>query len=167
MSWAWQRLVATGGADLSVGGALSVGGIGATTHRYGMQTDNVRELDVVTGDGEILTCSPEMNSDLFNSVRAGLGQFGIITSATLALVPAPDRARMYVPSYPDLESLSPSRSCLRIGRSISVRVALDPQKRSTASIRHIVSRPATRCSNVPRPEIWRVSHRCSGRPRGD
>ena len=35
--------------ELSVGGTLVVGGIGGTTSQYGMQSDNVLELDVVTG----------------------------------------------------------------------------------------------------------------------
>ena len=37
--------------ELSVGGTLVVGGVGGTTSRYGMQSDNVLELDVVTGKG--------------------------------------------------------------------------------------------------------------------
>jgi FAD/FMN-containing dehydrogenase len=40
--------VLTNYLDLSVGGTLSVGGIGGTSHRYGLQTDNVLELEVVT-----------------------------------------------------------------------------------------------------------------------
>lgn len=98
--------VLTNYLDLSVGGTLTVGGIGGTTHRYGLQTDHVLELEVVTGDGRRLTCSPSERADLFNAVRAGLGQFGIITRASLALVPAPDRARRYTLAYADLSSLA-------------------------------------------------------------
>src|SRR5262249_30553885 len=65
-----------------VGGTLSVGGIGGMSHLYGMQTDNVLELNVVVADGRELTCSATQNTDLFNAVRAGLGQVGIITRAT-------------------------------------------------------------------------------------
>jgi cytokinin dehydrogenase len=104
--------VLTNYLDLSVGGTLSVGGIGGATHKYGMQTDNVLELEVVTGEGKLLTCSSSENSELFNCVRAGLGQFGIITRATLALISAPDRARRYVLAYPDLESLAADQRLL-------------------------------------------------------
>ena len=69
---------------LSVGGTLAVGGIGGSTSRYGMQTDNVLELDAVTGDGHELTCSAESNPHAFDAVRAGLGQCGIITRAPCA-----------------------------------------------------------------------------------
>jgi FAD/FMN-containing dehydrogenase len=98
--------VLTNYLDLSVGGTLSVGGIGGTTHRYGLQTDNVLELEVVTGDGRLLTCSASERADLFDAVRAGLGQFGVITRASLALVHAPKRARRYTLAYSDLVSLA-------------------------------------------------------------
>jgi cytokinin dehydrogenase len=91
--------------ELSVGGTLVVGGIGGTTSRYGMQSDNILELDVVTGTGEKVTCSPDSNADLFDTVRAGLGQVAVITRATLKLIPAPERVRRYVLTYPDLRTL--------------------------------------------------------------
>lgn len=46
---------------------------------------------LVTGKGEILMCSEEQNSELFYAVLGGLGQFGIITRARIALEPAPQR----------------------------------------------------------------------------
>lgn len=98
--------VLTNYLDLSVGGTLAVGGIGAATSRYGMQTDNVLALEVVTGDGRQLACSAELNPDLFDAVRGGLGQCGIITRATLRLIRAPERVRRYQLNYPDLASLT-------------------------------------------------------------
>ena len=98
--------VLTNYLELSVGGTLAVGGIGGTTSRHGMQTDNVLALDVVTGDGLELTCSASTNADLFNAVRAGLGHCGIITRATLRLVRAPERVRQFQLFYADLRALS-------------------------------------------------------------
>ncbi|XP_064957837.1 cytokinin dehydrogenase 5-like [Musa acuminata AAA Group] len=43
------------------------------------------------GKGELITCSDENNSELFHGVLGGLGQFGIITRARIALEPAPKR----------------------------------------------------------------------------
>jgi FAD/FMN-containing dehydrogenase len=91
--------------ELSVGGTIVVGGVGATTSRYGVQADNVLEMDVVTGKGEKVTCSAHQNSDLFNAVRAGLGQVGVITKATLKLVAAPASARRFLLVYPDLATM--------------------------------------------------------------
>lgn len=91
--------------ELSVGGTLVVGGVGAATGRSGTQSDNILELDVVTGNGEEMTCSPTHNAELFNAVRAGLGQCAIITRATLPLIPAPEQVRRYLLTYPDLRTL--------------------------------------------------------------
>ena len=91
--------------DLSVGGTLVVGGVGDTTFRYGVQSDNVLELEVVSGEGQLVRCSPRLNADLFDAVRAGLGQVAVIATATLRLVPAPESVRRYVLSYPDLRTL--------------------------------------------------------------
>lgn len=46
---------------------------------------------VSVGKGEVVTCSKERNSELFNAVLGGLGQFGVITRARIALEPAPQR----------------------------------------------------------------------------
>ncbi|KAA8537577.1 hypothetical protein F0562_027185 [Nyssa sinensis] len=78
---------------LSVGGTLSNGGISGQAFNHGPQISNVYELDVVTGKGDLMTCSEEQNSELFHAVLGGLGQFGIITRARIALEPAPQRVR--------------------------------------------------------------------------
>lgn len=91
--------------ELSAGGTLVVGGIGGTISQYGIQSDNVLELEVVTGKGHTVTCSPQHNADLFDAVRAGLGQVAVIIRATLTLIPAPERVRRYVLTYPDLTTL--------------------------------------------------------------
>lgn len=99
-------LVLTNYLGLSVGGTLAVGGIGGSSSRHGLQTDQVLELDVVTGESVELTCSPTANADLFDAVRAGLAQCATITRATLRLMRAPERVRRYLLSYPDLASLT-------------------------------------------------------------
>ncbi|PRY29197.1 FAD-binding protein [Umezawaea tangerina] len=88
--------------ELSVGGTLSVGGIGGASHHHGAQTDNVLALDVITPDGTTHACSP--GSDLYSAVLAGRGRQGIIVGATLRLIPAPRRARTYRLHYAALGS---------------------------------------------------------------
>uniref|UniRef100_A0A804UFR9 cytokinin dehydrogenase n=1 Tax=Zea mays TaxID=4577 RepID=A0A804UFR9_MAIZE len=78
---------------LTVGGTLSNAGISGQAFRHGPQISNVLELDVVTGTGDMVTCSKEKDADLFDAVLGGLGQFGIITRARIPLAPAPARAR--------------------------------------------------------------------------
>ncbi|XTZ15298.1 FAD-binding protein [Micromonospora echinospora] len=93
--------VLTGYTGLTVGGTLSVGGIGGIVGglRTGLQVDHVRELEVVTGTGSIRRCSRQQQPDLFNAVLGGLGQCGVITKAVIELVPAPERARNFVLQY--------------------------------------------------------------------
>ena len=90
--------------EITVGGTLSVGGIGVSSPQYGSQGDSVLELDVVTGDGRLVTCSPASNSDLFNAALGGLGQGGLIVRARVKLVPAPTHAATSILSYDDLDS---------------------------------------------------------------
>ncbi|QFU90208.1 FAD-binding protein [Amycolatopsis sp. YIM 10] len=93
----------TGYTALTVGGTLSMGGLGGLVGglRSGLQVDHVRELEVVTGAGEIERCSPGRNPELFEAVLGGLGQCGVITKAVVELVPARERARTYVLGYTD------------------------------------------------------------------
>jgi FAD/FMN-containing dehydrogenase len=89
---------------LTVGGTLSVGGNGEMGYRFGTQVDHVVELDVVTGTGELLTCSPDLNSELFRMTLAGLGQCGIIVRARLRLIPAPRFVAIRTLTYDDLDA---------------------------------------------------------------
>ena len=103
--------------ELSIGGTLSVGGFGGATQHYGAQVDTVLDLDVVTGTGETVTCSPKHRPDLFHAALAGLGQVGVITRATLRLVPAPASARQYSLTYPTANALAAAqRLALSDGR---------------------------------------------------
>ena len=87
--------------EVTVGGTLSAGGLGTTSHRYGMQIGQIKQLEVVTGTGERVRCSNTQNTDLFDAVRGGQGQFGIITDAWIRLRKAGERIRQYELLYRD------------------------------------------------------------------
>jgi cytokinin dehydrogenase len=88
--------------ELSVGGTLSIGGISPTTYRYGAQVDNVEALQVVTGEGRLVTCSECEQPELFNAVLAGQGQCAVIVRAVIKLVGAPARVRAFAMLYSDV-----------------------------------------------------------------
>jgi cytokinin dehydrogenase len=90
----------TGFTGLSIGGTLSVGGI-SSSYFQGAQVDRVQELEVVTGAGDLLTCSRHEHRELFDAVRGGLGQCAIITRAVVDLVPALPFVRIFQPTYTD------------------------------------------------------------------
>lgn len=88
--------------ELTVGGTLSLGGIGSQAFRFGAQVDNVIELQVVTGEGELVSCSATTNRTLFDAARSGLGQFGLVVRARVRLIAAPPNARLYHAFYSSL-----------------------------------------------------------------
>ncbi|MDX6269819.1 MAG: cytokinin dehydrogenase [Acidobacteriota bacterium] len=90
---------------LTIAGTLSVGGVGGRSYLHGAQVDNVLELQVVTGEGDLVTCSESSNRGLFEAALAGLGLCAVIVRATVRLVPARERARTQRFFYPDAPSL--------------------------------------------------------------
>jgi cytokinin dehydrogenase len=111
--------VATDYLGLSVGGTLSVGGIGGATSHFGLQVDNVLALQVVTGDGRLLECSPSVRPELFRAVLGGLGQFAIIVRATVRLVAAETTARVYNLFFADLASMTAAQRTALADRRFS------------------------------------------------
>jgi FAD/FMN-containing dehydrogenase len=102
---------------LSIGGTLSVGGIGGTMQHVGAQVDDVTELQVVTGAGDLVTCSARQHPALFNAVLAGVGQCAIIVRAKLKLVPAATQALVFNLFYDDLDTyIADQLLVLRDGR---------------------------------------------------
>jgi cytokinin dehydrogenase len=91
---------------LSVGGTISTGGFGVTTYNLGLQVDHVQEVEVVTGEGQVVTCSDQSNSDLFNAMLGGLGQCGIITKVVMRLMEAPTNVLFIKLDYDDFQTAS-------------------------------------------------------------
>ncbi|VFQ78530.1 unnamed protein product [Cuscuta campestris] len=97
---------------LSIGGTLSNAGISGQAFRHGPQINNVYQLEVVTGRGEKMTCSEEQNTDLFNATLGGLGQFGVITRARIALEPAPKMVKWARVLYSDFAKFCKDQEAL-------------------------------------------------------
>ncbi|MFF5937334.1 D-arabinono-1,4-lactone oxidase [Streptomyces sp. NPDC012508] len=72
--------------EQTVAGATSTG-----THGTGRDSASIaaqiRELELVTADGQLLTCSEKENPEVFAAARIGLGALGVITAITLAVEP--------------------------------------------------------------------------------
>ena len=97
--------VLTNNLDVTVAGTLSTGGLGVASWRHGTQADNCVELEVVTGEGERVHCSHQANREVFDAVRAGMGQFGVITEAKLKVRPHQSGFRSFYLLYDDLAAL--------------------------------------------------------------
>jgi L-gulonolactone oxidase len=71
----------------TISGALATGTHG-TGAGYGCLSTFVAELELVTGTGEVLRCSREINPDTFQAALVGVGAVGVITEVTLNCVEA-------------------------------------------------------------------------------
>jgi cytokinin dehydrogenase len=116
--------VLTNHLGLTVGGTLSIGGIGVTTFRHGAQVDQVLELEVVTGDGKLQTCSKQGRPDLFEAALAGQGHVAIVTRAVLRLAPAKPMVREYLLQYSDVAKMLDDERSIAFGRRFDGAVAL-------------------------------------------
>lgn len=94
--------VLTNNLDATVGGTLSVAGIGVASFKYAAQVDICEGLQVVTGTGEVVECDRTRDRELFDAARAGLGLAGIITRATIRLRRCKRFARTFFLLYDDL-----------------------------------------------------------------
>lgn len=70
----------------TLAGAISTGthGTGIT---YGIMPTQVLELELITSTGDLITCSPSVNSEIFSSALVGLGALGVLVSLTFKVVP--------------------------------------------------------------------------------
>ncbi len=66
--------VAPGGATVGVaGGWLGFGGHSTIVSKYGLGSDQVLSIQVVTADGRFVTADPSTNTDLFYALRGSGG----------------------------------------------------------------------------------------------
>lgn len=71
-----------------LGGWMQAGGHNPFVHKFGMQVDNVVEIEVVTADGKFQKVSECNNPELFWALRGGGGStFGVVTGATVRVFP--------------------------------------------------------------------------------
>lgn len=73
-------------AHITVGGFTSVGGITASSFRYGLFVDVVQRLEYVDWEGEVHTVDRADGVDEFNRLLMGLGRHGVITQVTVDII---------------------------------------------------------------------------------
>ncbi|KAK4235969.1 bifunctional solanapyrone synthase [Achaetomium macrosporum] len=72
---------------LGVGGFLLGGGFSYFSGEYGLAADNVRNFEVVLGNGSIVEANAQVNPNLFWALKGGGSNFGIVTRFDLATIP--------------------------------------------------------------------------------
>ncbi len=82
-------LATTGGtvADTGIAGLTLGGGHGWLGYKYGLASDNLISIDLVTADGQMRVVSDTEHPDLYWGVRGAGGNFGVVTSLEYRLYP--------------------------------------------------------------------------------
>jgi FAD binding domain/Berberine and berberine like len=82
-------LAVTGGvvSSTGIGGLTLGGGLGWLMGKHGLALDNLRSVELVTAEGEVVRATHDEASDLFWAVRGGGGNFGVATSFEYQLHP--------------------------------------------------------------------------------
>lgn len=74
-------------ADTGIAGLTLGGGHGWLGYKYGLVSDNLLSVDLVTADGQVRSASDTEHPNLFWGVRGGGGNFGVVTSFEYRLYP--------------------------------------------------------------------------------
>ena len=87
-------------SETGIAGLTLNGGVGWLRRKWGMTCDNLLSVELVTGDGNLITASKTRNEDLFWALRGGGGNFGVVTSFEFALHPLGPEVMFCFVMYP-------------------------------------------------------------------
>jgi len=117
----------------SVGGNLASNAGGPRAFKYGVTREYVLGMDVVMADGTVLSLGRETKKgvtgyDLASLIVGSEGTLGIVTEATLRLVPAPEATVTLLACFGSLDEVAPAvRALLSRGHLPSCIELLDSE----------------------------------------
>jgi glycolate oxidase len=92
----------------SIGGNVAENSGGVHCLKYGLTTNNVLGVELVTMDGEVLRLGGKTldapGYDLLGVVNGSEGMLGVITEVTVRILPRPQHARAALLGFPSVES---------------------------------------------------------------
>lgn len=97
------------GANATVGGMLANNAAGIRTVKYGASKDNVLKMQVALADGRLInvgsrSVKQSAGYDLLHLFVGSEGTLGVITEATLKLVPVPTFMSAAIAAFPSIQS---------------------------------------------------------------
>jgi FAD/FMN-containing dehydrogenase len=106
-----QGLAALHGSspDVGVAGYSLAGGMGWLGRKYGLQTNSVTAIELVTADGVHRRVDATHEPDLFWALRGGNGNYGVVTS----IESGSTRSRSSTPGRCSSPSLARTKCCAR------------------------------------------------------
>jgi FAD/FMN-containing dehydrogenase len=91
---------------ITLGGAVTGLGIESSSFRNGLPHESVLEMDVLTGDGRLLTVSPSQHPDLFHGFPNSYGSLGYAVRLLIELDPVRPFVGLRHVRFADLEELT-------------------------------------------------------------
>lgn len=73
--------------DVGIAGYSLGGGMGWLARRYGLQTNSVTAMELVTADGRLVRADAGHEPELFWALRGGGGNFGVVTAIEFTVYP--------------------------------------------------------------------------------
>jgi FAD/FMN-containing dehydrogenase len=73
--------------DVGVAGYSLGGGMGWLARKYGLQSNSVTAIELVTADGDLVRADAVHEPDLFWALRGGGGNFGVVTAIEFGVYP--------------------------------------------------------------------------------
>ncbi|MGL4306796.1 MAG: FAD-binding protein [Mycobacteriaceae bacterium] len=90
---------------ITLGGAVTGLGIESTSFRNGLPHESVLDMDILTGDGKIVTASPTHNRELFYGFPNSYGTLGYATRLRIELEPITEFIELRHVRFSDLDTL--------------------------------------------------------------
>ncbi|MBA2774391.1 MAG: FAD-binding oxidoreductase, partial [Nocardioidaceae bacterium] len=101
---------------ITLGGAVTGLGIESTSFRHGLPHESVVEMDVLTGDGEIVTASPtNEHADLFFAFPNSYGSLGYAVRLRIELQPVGRYVALRHVRFDDLDDLAAAVEVISTG----------------------------------------------------
>ena len=73
--------------DVGIAGYSLGGGMGWLARKYGLQTNSVTAMELVTADGRIVRTDADHEPELFWALRGGGGNYGVVTAIEFTVYP--------------------------------------------------------------------------------
>lgn len=95
---------------ITIGGAVAGCSVESMSYKYGGFHDTCLEYEVITGQGDVLRCSPDHEAHAFEMIHGSYGTLGVLTQLTFKLLPAKPFVHM---EYRKFSSFEAFRTVLR------------------------------------------------------
>ncbi len=90
---------------ITLGGAVAGLGIESTSFRHGLPHESVREMEILTGAGEVVTATPDgEHADLYRGFPNSYGTLGYALRLVIDLQPVTPYVRLRHRRYPDAQA---------------------------------------------------------------